>query len=356
MDKFLPLKLKKARERAGLSQGAFARALRLSSEYISLLEAGKRTPSFSTLQKIAAFLNRDIAYFFHEREAAPPDAFTILFRAGSLDDRARADLQKFRHYCDDYLHLEALTGRRLELAPLYGPNISAERMADEERRRLGLGSEPIRDVFALVEANGCRILRMPLPDDSKVSGVFIYLELKEAAFALVNSGQPAGRQAFSAAHEYCHYLKDRTEGPVIESPDVFVDEIVSLYHPREPFAQTFAARFLMPPAKVQEIVEKDLRVHAPQRLTYDQVLYLKRYFGVSTLAMLRTLRSLGYIGRSQFDDYAVKDPDRREKDVFGGVTGSNGEKEKGIALFRRRAATSDRFKLLQQEATKKAKK
>jgi len=103
MDKFLPFKLKKARERTGLSQGAFARALKLSSEYISLLEAGKRTPSFATLQKISAFLNRDIAFFFHERDATPPDAFTLLFRAETVDDRARLELQKFRHYCDDYL-------------------------------------------------------------------------------------------------------------------------------------------------------------------------------------------------------------------------------------------------------------
>jgi Zn-dependent peptidase ImmA (M78 family) len=271
--------------------------------------------------------------------------------------------------------------RRLELAPLYAPNISAERMADEERRRLGLGSEPVRDIFALVEANGCRILRMPLPEDSKVSGAFIYLEQKEAAFALVNSAQPAGRQAFSAAHEYCHYLKDRTEGPVIESPDVFIDEYASLYHPREPYAQTFAARFLMPPAKIREIIEKDLRVFSPQRLTYDQVLYLKRYFGVSTLAMLRTLRTMGYIGRTQLDDYAKADPEKREKDVFGNATGGNGEKgktggggvaaalAKGIpglealgrpaALFskiRHHAIPSDRYKLLQQEAAKKRKR
>ncbi len=383
MEKFLYDKLKKARERTGLSQGAFARALRLSSEYISLLEAGKRTPSFRTLQKIAAFLNRDIAFFFHERDAAPPDAFTILFRAESVDDRARAELMKFRRYCDDYLRLEAVTNRRLELAPLYAPNISAERMADEERRRLGLGSEPIRDIFALVEANGCRILRMPLPDDSKVSGAFVFLEQKEAAFALVNCAQPAGRQAFSAAHEYCHYLKDRTEGPVIESPDVFIDEYASLYHPREPFAQTFASRFLMPPVKVREIIEKDLRVFAPQRLTYEQALYLKRYFGVSTLAMLRTLRSMGYIGRTQLDDYAKADPDKREKEIFGSTAGDNGEKRKeaaggrgvaaavvkGIpglealggpsALFskiRHRAIPSDRYKLLQREAAKKRKR
>jgi Zn-dependent peptidase ImmA (M78 family) len=353
MQTVLPHKIRKARQSAHLSQGAFARALGLSSEYISLLEAGKRTPSMGTLQKIATFLNRDLTYFFYEKPA-PPDAFTLLFRAEAVDDRTREELQKFRRYCDDYLRLETLTGRRLELAPLYGGDISPERMADEERRRLGLGNEPVRDVFALFETNGCRILRMPMPEDSKVSGVFIYLELKGAAFALVNNGQTPGRQAFSAAHEYCHYLKDRAEGPVIDNPDVFIDEYASLYHPREPFAQAFAARFLMPPAKVQEMVDKDFR---SQRVGFEQVLYLKRYFGVSTRAMLRTLRTLGSLSKAQFDEYAEIDPAAKEKDLFGNLADPAGSAPAGVSglilKIRRRPVPSDRYKLLQREAIRK---
>lgn len=356
MQTVIPHKIRKAREAAHLSQGAFARALGLSSEYISLLESGKRTPSMATLHKIAGFLNRDIAYFFHEKPT-PPDAFTLLFRAESVDDRTREELQRFRRYCDDYLRLEVLTGRKLELAPLYGSNATQERMADEERRRLGLGQEPVRDVFSLFESNGCRVFRMPMPSESKVSGVFIFLETKEAAFALVNSAQSLGRQAFSAAHEYCHYLKDRGEGPVIDNPDVFVDEYASLYHPREPFAQAFAARFLMPPSKVQEMVEKDFR---SLRVGFDQVLYLKRYFGVSTLAMLRTLRAMGYVSKAQFDEFAKLDPAAREKELFGAP--SDGDGEGGapggavggwLAKFRRRPLPSDRYKLLQREAMQK---
>jgi Zn-dependent peptidase ImmA (M78 family)/transcriptional regulator with XRE-family HTH domain len=349
MDRFIGSKLRKAREAIGLSQGAFARAIGLSSEYISLLEADKRTPSFATLQKLGTFLNRDVAYFF-TATAAPRDSFTLLFRAEAVDDRAREELQRFRRYCDDYLRLETITGRRLDLAPLYPANTTPERLADEERRRLGLGDEPIRDVFSLLEANGCRILRMPMPADAKVSGVFIYLEQKAAAFALVNSAQSPGRQAFSAAHEYCHYLKDRLDGPVIEGPDVFIDEVVSLYHPREPFAQAFAARFLMPPSKVREIIDKEFR---SLRLQYDQALYLKRYFGTSTLAMLRTLRTLGYLSKAQLDDYAQIDPGPREKEIFGNRAG-DGEGAAGwMGRLRKRTQPSDRFKLLQQEATRK---
>ena len=363
MQGVLGVRIRKAREELRLSQAAFARAIGLSSEFISLLEADKRAPSLTTLNKIASFLKKDIGYFLQEKEGA----FNILLRgaegeggaelAGSarpavpampedLDASARSILQKFKKYCDDYLRLERLANRvgpnrRLELAPLY-TNISPERLAEEERRRLGLGDEPIRDVFALSELNGCRILRLPIPASSKLSGAFIFLEDKEAAFVLINSADTPGRQAFTAAHEYCHYLKDRYEGPLLDNPDVFVDEYVSLYHPREKFSQTFAASFLMPASKVRAIIEKEF---GGRRLTFDQVLYLKRYFGVSFAAMLRKVRELGFVSAAQFEDYIKRDPDIRERQVFGARAGERASA--GRSIF------SDRYKLLKLEVKRK---
>jgi len=361
MDKIIGTRLRKARQETGLSQGAFARAVGLSSEFISLLEAGKRTPSIATLDKIASYLNKDMSFFFQVREPA----FTVLLRGNALDDAARVVLRKFQRYCERYLALEEATGRRLELAPLYA-SISAERLADEERRRLGLGDEPIRDVFALCELNGCRILRAPIHEASKVSGVFVFMEERNAAFALINSAESPGRQAFTAAHEYGHYLRDRLDSPVVDNADVFVEEYVSLYAPREQFAQAFAARFLMPPARVRSLVEKEI---GSTRLTYDDLIYLKRYFGVSAQAMLRTLRHMSLLRGERFEEYWKRDADARERELFGKPTQS----EKAAALkpgFKPGDATqhalsfankisggkplpSDRFKLLFREAERR---
>lgn len=344
MEKIIGMKLKKAREEINLSQGAFAKALGLSSEYISLLEAGKRTPSLDTLRKISVYLNRDIPYFFEEKEIG----FVGLLGDSGLDNRMRKIVKNFRTYCEEYLRLEELTGRRLEPAPLYG-HISPERLADEERRRLALGDGPIRDVFGLIEMNGLRLLRLPIPLDSKVTGLFIFLEERNAAFALVNSAEPPGLQAFIAAHEYCHYLKDRFEGPIIDNPDVYIDEYASLYHPREPFAQAFAARFLMPPARVGEIVAKEF---GSGRLSFEDVLYLKRYFGISTAAILRTLRDLGLLTRAKFEDYFKFEAAGREKELFGNIV----EEGEGSWLGRLKKKTipSDRFKLLSREASRRS--
>jgi Zn-dependent peptidase ImmA (M78 family)/transcriptional regulator with XRE-family HTH domain len=363
-------KLKKARTELGLSQGAVGRALGLSPEFVSLLEADKRAPSLVTLNKIASLLRKNIGYFLEEKEgafnillrgvpielagaspapAAVPAAVPISAPYLALDEAARFALQRFRRYCDDYLRLERLTGRRLEIAPLYA-KFSPERLAEEERRRLGLGDEPIRDIFALAELNGCRILRLPIPAASKLSGVFIFLEESEAAFALVNSADPPGRQAFTAAHEYCHYLKDRHEGPLIDDPGVFRDEFVSLSGPREEFAQTFAACFLMPASKVRATIDREF---GGRKLTYEHVLYLKRYFGVSSTAMLRRVKGLGFISAAQHEDWLKLHPESREKEVFGDLW----EEGRG-----RRAAAgggavySDRYRLLQLEAARKSRR
>jgi Zn-dependent peptidase ImmA (M78 family)/DNA-binding XRE family transcriptional regulator len=341
MDKLLGIRLKKAREEVNLSQGAFSKSLGLSSEYISLLESGKRTPSFETLVKVAGFLNKNVSYFFEDKRPA----FERLFDLAEADERVRKDLLKFQATCVRYLELEDRTGRRLDLAPQYA-RVSAERLAEEERRRLGLGNEPIRDVLALCEVNGCRIIRQTLPEEARIAGIFVFDEERKAAFALVNANEPPGLQTLIAAHLYGHYLMDRADGPIVDNPDVVVEEYVSLYPPREQFAQAFASRFLMPPGKLRELVEKDQR---SKSLSFDDVLFLKRYFGVSTRAMLRTLRGRGILPEAKFEEYFKRNPEDREQEVFGGLSGQ--EERRSRTLFRKsRTIPSDRYRLLTAEA------
>jgi len=341
MDKLLGTRLRRAREEINLSQGAFAKSLGLSSEYISLLESGKRTPSFETLLKVAGFLNKNVSYFFEDLRPA----FERLLDRTETDERVRKDLQKFRATCERYLELEVATGRRLDLAPRYA-RISPERLAEEERRRLGLGNEPIRDVLALCEVNGCRIIRQSLAEEARIAGIFVFDEERKAAFALVNANEPPGFQTLIAAHLYGHYLMDRDDSPIVDNPDVVVDEYVSLYPPREQFAQTFASRFLVPPGKLLELIEKDIRAKS---LAFDDILFLKRYFGVSTRAMLRTLRGLGILPEARFEEFFKRNPEDREEEVFGGLSGQ--EERRARTLFRKsRTIPSDRFRLLAAEA------
>ncbi len=319
-----------------------AKGVGLSSEFISLLELGKRMPSLESLTALADFFKKDVSYFLKEKE----ETFKIILKTEGLDEKAKAEIKKFKKYCEEYIHLEELTGRRLEPGPIYA-YISPERMADEERRRMGFGDEPVRDIFSLLELNGLHIIRQPIPEKSNVSGIFIFFEAEKAAFVLINSAQTIGQQALVVAHEYCHYLKDRHAGPIIDNPDIFIDEYVSLYHPREKFAQTFAVRFLIHPAMIKKIIEKDFH---SKKLSFADILYLKRYFGVSALAMLRTLKDLDYLSRSKFEEYQKLDPSPYEEVFFGKLA-----EEDRLRKVKKGAILSSRLKSLALEAYKKKK-
>lgn len=326
----LGVKLKRIRESLGLTQEELSKAVALSSEFISLIEIGKRAPSLVSLRKIAGHLKKDISYFLTEEV----NAFDILLHDKKLGKKAKYEIKKFRSFCEDYLKLEEITGKRLEIAPQYH-TYNPEKMAEEERRRLGIGDEPIKDIFLLLEMNGLRILRKSLPSEVQIAGLFVFFEAEQAAFALVNNSQPYGQQALMAAHAYCHYLKDRTEGPILDNFDILIDEYVPLYHPREKFAQEFALNFILPQKKLGYIILKELRT---KRIKFEDVIYLKRYFGININVMLKTLHKLGYLPFPRFNEFSKIDHLAYEKSLFGDLIGD------GIpSTGRGKTISSDRY-------------
>ncbi|HPB59688.1 MAG TPA: XRE family transcriptional regulator [Candidatus Saccharicenans sp.] len=339
MNELFSARLKKLREDMGLTQEEMGAAVGLSSEYISLLEAGKRTPSIIALSRISRFFQKNVSYFLEVQT----DPFEILMSDEKLTPATKEVLTEFRSCCERYLELEKITGRPANPGPLYTGSLSPENLAVEERRRIGLGNEPIRDIFRLCEINGFHLIRMALPEESKISGLLVFLEEKNAAFGLINSTLPFDQQLVAAAHLYGHYLKDRNESPIIDNLDVLVDEYVTLYSPREQFAQAFASKFLIPPSKVRELIDRDIR---SRRLSYADVLFLKRYFGVSTVAMLRTLRLMSYLSRSQFEAYFKFDHQKEEEAIFGAIS----TEERGAAVEQGGLILPERFYLLKKEA------
>jgi len=292
MVRLIGARIRKWREESGVTQEELAEAVGLSSEFISYLELGKRTPSLATLARIAAHLKKDTSAFLTEKE----DPFRALGRRKDLHPRLRRALRRFRSYCLRYLELEKLTGRHSSLAPLYA-DAGPELMAEQERRRLGLGGAPIRDIFTLVEQNGLCLWRYPLPAEAAVSGVFVFLEEKLAAFALIDSNQPLPEQVMSAGHLYAHYLKHRHDGPVVDNPDVLIEDYVDLYPGREKFAQLFASNFLLPPSRVLEIVNQEIR---SKHLHPEDIGYIAEYFGVGPTGVLQALRRMELVSPGQF--------------------------------------------------------
>lgn len=304
-------KIKELREIMGMTQDQVAKRLGVSKEYISMLENGHRIPNLEILYNLAELFHQDVSYILSQKEPT----FSMLFRSEEINEYGKEELLKFKKLCDDYTFLEKINKKEIPLAPNLAPKypsanltsfrsilIYAERMAEEERSRLGIGKEPIKDIFALMENQGCHVIILPINEKSKIDGAFIFEENK--AFALINGSKHKERLFFTAAHEYCHYLKDRDYNFWIDTPEELYEENKDSSKPLEAFANLFAANFLMPKKKVKELIEEDLG----ERLGPEDIIYLKRYFGVSYQSILYRLKDLNYINRTKLNEYLEMSP------------------------------------------------
>ncbi len=308
MPNILGTRLRISREELGLTQDALSKAVNLSAEFISHLELGKRAPSLETLKSLVDFFQKDMSYFL-ETKWTPKEK---LLELAGKDKGIKIGLMEFYDTCREFIELEDALGLRPELAPLYS-SASAEDIAFNERNRLGLGNEPIKNVFSLLERNGLHIIRQSLSKKSNISGIFIFFDLEQAAFTFIRSNYYSDHQVFIAAHEYFHFLKDRNVLVISDNHDVFVGEYLPLYHPREKLAFTFALNFLIPKQKVKEIIRLQFR---KTRLKFQDVLFLKKYFGVSTMVMLYALSDYDCLPAAKFKEFQKKEKSENENGLF----------------------------------------
>jgi transcriptional regulator with XRE-family HTH domain/Zn-dependent peptidase ImmA (M78 family) len=331
MDASIGARMKSVRQLTGATQASVAEAVGVSPEFISMVESGRKKPSTRLLSAIAEYFGRDVLYFLDDRE----QSFSAIFRAGTLTAENRRRLGRAERFAEDYHFLEALLGEGPQLAPCYpGPPAEtagsrslyayAESLANQERSRLNLGLEPIRDVFGLIESQGLRLIRSELGEG--LAGVFLFSP-SHGAYAVINATDTVGRQALTAAHEYCHYLKDRDVGFVIDG-GVEEDLNACGRSPVERIATVFALDFLMPKSAVLQMASTLGHVGP------EEVLYLKRYFGVSYQAMAYRLRALRRITQPEVESLLLVKPAALEA-----ALGMPTEEEEAHAL----PATPDRF-------------
>ncbi|MFA4029650.1 MAG: hypothetical protein GDYSWBUE_000943 [Candidatus Fervidibacterota bacterium] len=212
-------KLRQAREKEKLSQSQVAEMVGCTREYISMIESGRRIPKLKLLKRLAAIYKVDIRWLLEGKEEAEPDTFKMLPRAPEITQADKKVIEEFVKYCEDYAWLEEKLGiKKHEMTEQRKPvptswremRIQAKRLAMEERGRLQLGDGPIRDIFLLLENQGVHVIRISLPN-SQLDGIFAY-DPEKGAFVLINTNRTKGKQTFTAAHEYCHYLRDRSRG------------------------------------------------------------------------------------------------------------------------------------------------
>jgi Zn-dependent peptidase ImmA (M78 family)/DNA-binding XRE family transcriptional regulator len=377
-------RLKEARINCGLSQGQAAEAIGIQRTAMVNIEAGNRTISTLELAGLADRYNRAIADFFVQEEAAPAaeDALLALHRLPvSYRENAevKKEVERCVSICREGVKLENFLGlsRRVrvptyELPPLKRPSEAIEQglhIANEERKRLGLGYGAIADMADLISSQGIWACGTKLPDE--MSGLFLR-DASIGMFILVNFDHVRARKRFSYAHEYSHALLDRNVSAIVSTSDNSKDLI-------ERRANAFASAFLMPEAGVEwflgrlekggpsrrfhqsydeiageEVVTESRTLPGIQQITYQDVAALAHYFGVSYHAAVYRLSDLRIVTFPERETLIEKaESGRRYLEVLHKDSGSRKDAELvsqvahlGIEAFRRGEISRSKLKEL----------
>jgi Zn-dependent peptidase ImmA (M78 family)/DNA-binding XRE family transcriptional regulator len=326
-------RLKAAREACGLTQDDVASELDLSRSTIAQIELGNRSVGGIELGKLAYLFGRDMRELLSD-EYQEADPLGALFRAEAQGAGADVVTRKLRECVAlgrELTNLERHVGidRDVSIAATYQlapPRTRWDaieqgmRIAEEERRRLGLGAGPAPDLGELLETQGVRTALVKLSDD--ISGLTIS-DPRIGLFVVANENHRLWRRIFSFAHEYAHVLLDRGRIGTVSRASKR-DELIEVR------ANSFAACFLMPsdgvhqfignlgkgrPSRAQcDVFDDDEPVSVETRSDprsqaiqlYDLV-QLARHFGVSTTTALYRLKNLRLLKAPEFETLKAAD-------------------------------------------------
>lgn len=320
-------RLREARELASISQNEASDVLGLPRTAVTQIEGGNRSVSTLELAKLADLYRRPLEWFLAETPNAEEDVVVALHRiAPGLDEapEVRSEVDRCVRICREGVSLEELLGRGVrDGPPAYRESVprstgeavmQGERVAEQERKRLELGSAPVADMTELLGDQGIWASVVELPHT--MSGLFLHHQSIGMA-VLVNARHVRARQRFSLAHEYAHALLDRDRVVGVSSADNSSERI-------EQRANAFAAAFLLPeagleeelrqlgkgqPARTDQIVfdvatggsiQGQLRP-APrsQTIGFQDVAFIAHRFGVSYQAAVYRLKSLRHINQPE---------------------------------------------------------
>lgn len=312
-------RLKAARESARMTQQQVATELKLNRTAVTQLESGDRAVSSTELAQLAYLYGRDMAEFFAS-EFSDKDALAALFRA-EPSMAEREDIAKTLRDCvaiareqtnlEELLEIDrawAVANYACTTPTRKGDAIrQGERVAEEERQRLGLGTAPIENLPELLESDGIRTRQISLAEE--VSG-FTMNDPKVGPFIVINAAHKAARKRYSLAHEYAHVLMDKQLLGVVSRQSQHAELL-------EMRANSFAANFLMPEKGVRQFlaslgkervtrtqaqifdgessVNVDVRSAPNRAIQLYDVVQLASHFGVSRPAVLYRLLNLGII-------------------------------------------------------------
>ncbi len=301
-------RIAEARKARGKTQEEVAEFLGCSRPTYIAVEKGDRAVKPDEIIKLASFFGRKVNELVRPGEPVTdlqPHLRGVADKLKGSDETQaalNAAIDQLQTLAEDYRELERLMNAPLR--PSYPPEVvlnprieatqQAEVVAEQERKRLGLGDQPVIYLRKTLEWDvGLRIFySRELP--SKIAGMYAY-SAELGACILINRKHPPERRRVSMLHEYGH---------VLLSTDRYRPGIDYLTTPgrkaaNERFAEAFALSFLMPATSVRQQFQKTVATTGDFQVA--DLCRMKHFYFVSLEAMTIRVEQLGLIPRGTWD-------------------------------------------------------
>ena len=297
MDKVqLGERLAQARELAGMTQDAVAKAVGLDRSAIVLLEKGERNLRVPELVRIAELLGRPLSFFVDSPVPAVVSRRQAPHSAHQPTGMLEADLAQFAADVRSLAELGFLMpiGRPLD-AHVPRTVAQAENAAKGFRKQLGRSSEPLPDLARTCEHLGLYSFVSRLGESGPDGGcVEVETNAGMAGVAVINGDADPGRRRMTLAHERGHWLF----GDAYDTGGT---------RETEKMINAFAIHFLAPRAGVQALWSQ----HSDWNVR-DRALEVGVTFQLSWSAAVSHLRNLQIINHPERDQLAAVEPRRGE--------------------------------------------
>lgn len=305
-------RLRERRDRAGLTQVAAARTVRVPRELISMWETETRVPSLRQLEELARLYRANVGYLLGEEELDEKKERESLYGELARDAGARLEVERWLDFLDGWASFLEDVGEKLPGPSRPPRSLDEGRIVADARRApklaavvreyywLDLSTVPV-DLYAFFEeADVALVYRASLGDigsgSDGVSGAF-YNHPKLGYSILVNADTAPGRQVFTLAHEFAHALFHYPNGGVISRKG---DR-----DPKERFADAFAAHFLIPGGALRELARPSWRENGVEPY---RAVSLAAHFRVSYATLLYRLLQENLIPEWNYEDLREYSP------------------------------------------------
>jgi Zn-dependent peptidase ImmA (M78 family)/DNA-binding XRE family transcriptional regulator len=306
--RILGQRIAEARKARGLTQEEVADFLGCSRPTYIGIEKGDRPAKTDEILRLAPYLGRTVNELV--RPVEPVTDLQLHLKA--IADKSKSGEQSHRllntaidqlqSLAEDYRELERIVNAphrpnypgEVVLNSKIDPAEQAEVAAAQERKRLGLGDQPVIRLRSVLEWDvGLRIFYTgDLP--ANIAGMFAY-SADFGACILINRCHPPERRRVSVLHEYGHVLlsTDRYR------PGIDYLAIPGRKPANERFAEAFALCFLMPATSVRQRFHDILNSSGDFQVA--DLCRLKHHYFVSLEAMTLRLEQLGLVPKGTWD-------------------------------------------------------